>query len=98
MSHAVADRLALVVDLGTGGPKVGIATLDGRLLWSEHRTVPTDRDSTGRATQDAGLWWDAVVDLARAGLGSGAVAADRVEAIATDIRAMLRARWAPEVR
>ena len=46
MSHAVADRLALVVDLGTGGPKVGIATLDGRLLWSEHRTVPTDRDST----------------------------------------------------
>lgn len=82
MSHAVGDRLALVVDLGTGGPKVGIATLDGRLLWSEHRTVPTDRDSTGRATQDAGLWWDAVVDLARAGLGSGAVAADRVEAIA----------------
>lgn len=82
MTAVVSDRLALVVDLGTGGPKVGIATFDGRLVWSRHAAVPTDRDRTGRATQDAGLWWDAVVDLASAGLASGAAAADRVEAVA----------------
>jgi xylulokinase len=77
-----ARRLALVVDLGTGGPKVGIATLDGRLLWSGARSTPTRREPDGMAVQDAGAWWTGVRELARVGLACGVVDPSAVEVVA----------------
>jgi xylulokinase len=73
---------ALTVDLGTGGPKVGLASLAGELAWSEHHPVPTRRGADGAATQDAQQWWELICGAARRGLASGAVAPERVAAVA----------------
>ncbi|HHU08513.1 MAG TPA: carbohydrate kinase [Intrasporangiaceae bacterium] len=58
----------VAVDLGTGGPKVGLVGLDGRLLWSGIGSVPTERPGHGRAVQDAELWWTGTLDLVCEGL------------------------------
>ncbi len=75
------DRWVLAVDLGTGGPKVGLVSLTGIVAWHEHRTVPTRVGPGGEATQDAALWWDLVRDAAGRGLASGAVDPGRVVAV-----------------
>jgi xylulokinase len=75
------DRWVLAVDLGTGGPKVGLVSLTGAIAWHEHQPVPTRHGPDGEATQDAALWWDLVRDAARRALGSGVVAPDRVVAV-----------------
>src|SRR5690606_17001560 len=64
-SHGPA---VVAVDLGTGGPKVALVTLDGRLLWSGMRSVPTERPAPARAIQEAELWWTQIVDLVCEGL------------------------------
>ena len=49
--------LCLSVDLGTGGPKVGLVTLDGEVVAHELHQVPTVFSDDGGAVQDAALWW-----------------------------------------
>lgn len=66
--------VAVAVDLGTGGPKVGLVGLDGTLHWSGFRSVPTERPGHARAVQDAELWWTGVCDLVCEGLATSAVA------------------------
>ena len=51
----LAHRHTLTVDLGTGGPKVGLVSFDGQLRWSAHRVVPTIRREGGVAIQDLSL-------------------------------------------
>lgn len=63
----------LAVDLGTGGPKVGLVSLAGRIAWAEHHAVETRFGDGGAAEQDAQLWWRIIVDAARRGLASGVV-------------------------
>ena len=75
------ERVALVVDLGTGGPKVGLATLTGRVLWWVHHAVRTDHGPGGAATQDAERWWQLVVESARQGLAAAGVAGEQVVAV-----------------
>ena len=36
-----AERFVLAIDLGTGGPKVGLVSLTGRVAWSDHSPVET---------------------------------------------------------
>ena len=72
---------ALTVDLGTGGPKIALVTLDGTIHWSEFRPIPTERPSAGRALQDADLWWTEILDAARGALAAGAVDPTIVRAI-----------------
>ena len=67
------DTWVLAVDLGTGGPKIGLVSLTGTIAWHEHRAVPTDRTPDGGATQDADLWWSLICDSARRALASGVV-------------------------
>jgi xylulokinase len=52
-----SEELCLSIDLGTGGPKIGVVTLDGKLLAYEHHSVATLFDERGAATQDAEEWW-----------------------------------------
>jgi len=75
------DRLVLAVDLGTGGPKVGLVTLTGRILWWEHLPVTTTYGPGGAATQDANHWWDLVVGATRRGLADTGTARDDVVAV-----------------
>jgi len=82
MTRPLDARLALVVDLGTGGPKVGFATLTGRLVWSGSRALATRSEADGTGVQDAEAWWGALCDLAREGLADDAVDPDAVEVVA----------------
>jgi len=75
------DTWVLAVDLGTGGPKVGLVSLAGAIAWTEHRPVVTSHTADGGATQDAAQWWDLVCDSARRALGSGVVDPGRVVAV-----------------
>jgi xylulokinase len=60
---AEREDLALVVDLGTTGLKVGVATLGGRLLASRQAQLSTLHGPDGAATQDAQLWWDLIAGM-----------------------------------
>jgi xylulokinase len=71
----------LAVDLGTGGPKVGLVSMAGAIVWKEHLPVATRRLAGGGAVQDAGEWWELIVGAARRGLASGAVAPASVVAV-----------------
>lgn len=59
------DRLALTVDLGTGGPKVGVTTLAGEVLRWASSTVQSQVTAAGASTQDADVWWQTIAGLAR---------------------------------
>ena len=59
-----AKDLCLSIDLGTGGPKVGVVSLDGEIIVHEIRHVPTHYDDRGGATQDAALWWTLIKESA----------------------------------
>ena len=74
-------QFVLAVDLGTGGPKVGLVSLTGRLAWQSHTPVETRLLPGGGAVQDAGEWWTAVVSAARAALSSGVVDSAAVVAV-----------------
>ena len=86
-----AEHYALAVDLGTGGPKVGLVSLTGRLEWFEHLRVDTRPLPDGGAEQDAGEWWELVCGAARRALASGVVPAERVQAVA------VTGQWASRV-
>jgi xylulokinase len=75
------ERFALAVDLGTGGPKVGLVSLTGEIAWHDHVAVTTDRHPDGGATQDADAWWTAVCALARRALAAGVVRPEQVVAV-----------------
>ncbi len=71
MSRLRDQGYVLAVDLGTGGPKVGLVSTLGQIAWWEHHTVTTTYGGTaapGLATQDAEEWWRLIVDAARRGL------------------------------
>jgi xylulokinase len=81
-SHpARRDRFVLAVDLGTGGPKVGLVSLAGAVAWSDHLRVATRLLPGGGAVQDADEWWRLVTEGARRALASGVVAPEQVVAV-----------------
>jgi len=77
----VDDRFVLAVDLGTGGPKVGLVSTRGSIVWSEHRPVSTRFTPDGGATQDAGEWWRLIRNMARRAVTSGTVPAPSIVAV-----------------
>jgi xylulokinase len=50
----------LAIDLGTGGPKVGLVTLDGVIVAQDHHATVTEFTAEGAATQDAARWWELI--------------------------------------
>lgn len=72
---------ALAVDLGTGGPKVGIVGLDGRLVRHAFEPVETRLLDGGGAVQDAEAWWQAIVRLTREALAADVVPVDAIVAV-----------------
>jgi xylulokinase len=79
---ATPAGVVLAIDLGTGGPKVALVGLDGRVRDHEHRRVPTTMVGDGGATQEADDWWAAVLDGAAALRGRGRVTPAEVVAVA----------------
>jgi xylulokinase len=78
----VADALGLCVDLGTGGPKIGLVGFDGRLVAQELHAVATTFGPGGAATQDARQWWQLIADSARRLIAGVDGAGARVLAVA----------------
>ena len=71
----------LAVDLGTGGPKVGLVSVRGAVAYREHVAVTTRLLPGGGAVQDAEEWWEVVTASARRALASGVVAPADVVAV-----------------
>jgi sugar (pentulose or hexulose) kinase len=75
-SGALGPEAILAVDLGTTEAKIGVISLDGRLLGAARARYPLYLDeATGVAEQDANDWWSAIVAASRAALaeaGGGA--------------------------
>ncbi len=84
-------RLCLSIDLGTGGPKVGLVTLDGTLVARDHQATSTRFLPDGSATQDASQWWDLIC-------GSCIGLLERDPSLAADVVAVaVTGQWASTV-
>ena len=81
----------LAIDLGTGGPKVGLVTAAGHVLGVEFEPVPTSLLEGGGAEQRPGDWWAAITAAARRLLATRPELRDAVSAICTT------AQWAGTV-
>lgn len=57
----MTSDLCLSIDLGTGGPKVGLVTLEGEIVAHEVHSVTTHFSADGGAIQDATEWWTIIV-------------------------------------
>jgi len=80
--NGAPGRYVLSVDLGTGGPKVGLVSTRGEVAWWRHHAVDTRRGPDGAATQDAAEWWRLVVEGTRQGLADTGIGPDEVVAVA----------------
>ena len=85
------ERFVLAVDLGTGGPKVGLVSLTGCIAWREHFPVETRWLDGGGAVQDAEQWWQVIADASRKALATGLVRSDQVVAVS------ITGQWASTV-
>ena len=78
----MAGDVCLAVDLGTGGPKVGLVGFDGVVAAQELHTVTTHFGTDGSATQDAREWWELIRESAKRLLAQHPDVAARVAAVA----------------
>jgi xylulokinase len=74
--------LCLSIDLGTGGPKIGLVTFEGDVVAHEIHHVPTVFTRDGGAEQDAELWWTLITDATKRLLQRPDVQARRIKAVA----------------
>jgi xylulokinase len=74
--------LCLAIDLGTSGLKVGVVSLEGRMLAQEQHALTTLYGTGGAATQDADAWWRVICESARRLLARDDVEARDVAAVA----------------
>jgi len=77
-----SDQVVLAVDLGTGGPKTAFVSLDGTIIDHDHRRVDIRTAPDGTAVEDAGQWWDAVVESTRTIVERSDVRPEQVVAVA----------------
>jgi xylulokinase len=77
-----AEELCLSIDLGTGGPKIGLVSLDGEVLDYELHPVTTTYGAGGAATQDPNEWWDIITGATSRLMALPGVTKDRVKAVA----------------
>jgi xylulokinase len=74
--------LCLSIDLGTGGPKVGLVTLDGDVIAHEVHHVTTHFSDDGAATQDADEWWTLIRDATTRLVASARIEPQQIRAVA----------------
>jgi xylulokinase len=77
-----AEELCLSIDLGTGGPKIGLVSLDGDVLDYELHPVMTTYGAGGAATQDPVEWWNIITAATTRLMARLDVTRDRVKAVA----------------
>jgi xylulokinase len=68
------EECVLAVDLGTGGPKVAVVSVTGRILGHATEPMALHLLDGGGAEQDPHEWWAAIVAAAHRAIASAAVA------------------------
>jgi xylulokinase len=71
----------LAVDLGTGGPKVAVVAVDGRIVDREVGTTRLLLGPGGAAEQDPDDWWESITGAVRRLMARRCVAPDSIAAI-----------------
>ena len=61
----MGERWILAVDLGNGGPKVAVVSLEGEVRRTALRPVSVQIGLDGTATQDATEWWVRLLEAVR---------------------------------
>ena len=87
----MGERWILAVDLGNGGPKAAVVSLDGEVRRTALRPVSVSIGLDGSATQDAAEWWVALLDAVREAVHESQADRDALHAIA------ITGQWASTV-
>ena len=72
----------LAIDLGTGGPKVGLVDDTGRVIASSFERIPITLLPDGGAEQDANEWWGSILRTAKQVLAQATIPVDSIVAVA----------------
>ncbi len=75
-------RYVLAIDLGSGGPKVGLVDQEGQIKASASRNIPVYFLPDGGAEQDPVEWWSAVVEAIKKVIQESGVQRESIVAIA----------------
>jgi len=78
----VGERWILAVDLGNGGPKVAVASLEGEVRRTAMRSVHSHVGLDGAATQDATEWWVGLREAAREAIDGADADREALHAVA----------------
>jgi xylulokinase len=87
----VGERWILAIDLGNGGPKIAVVSLEGEVRRTAMRPVHVRIGLDGAATQDAVEWWAELCAAAREAIDGAAADRDALHAVA------ITGQWASSV-
>jgi xylulokinase len=73
--------LILAIDLGTSGPKIGLATAQGKIVAGEVGHTPIIMLPDGGVEQDPNTWWEAVKECVQKLLRKTAVSPHQITAV-----------------
>ena len=77
----MVESWILAIDLGNGGPKVGVVTLSGEIVATALAPVHVEIGLDGTATQDAVEWWSQLHVAARDAVGRSGLAPGDLHAV-----------------
>jgi len=75
------SQYVLAIDLGTSGPKVALATLQGKIIEAAAGSMETILLPHGGAEQDPDVWWQAIKAVTRDLLAKTAVQREKIVAV-----------------
>ncbi len=75
------NPFVLAIDLGSGGPKVGLVGLDGKVVASGFRRTSVILLPDGGAEQDPSEWWSSVSETARQVILEAGVSPEEIIAV-----------------
>ena len=78
----MGERWILAVDLGNGGPKVAVVSLQGDVLSTAMHPVQVHIGLDGAATQDATQWWIGVLSASREAIEAANADGNALHAVA----------------
>ncbi|MGD0998506.1 MAG: FGGY-family carbohydrate kinase [Thermoleophilia bacterium] len=87
----MGERWILAIDLGNGGPKVAVVSLEGEVRRTAMRPVHVRIGLDGAATQDAVEWWAGLGEAAREAIAEAGADRDELHAVA------ITGQWASSV-
>ena len=82
LENEQSDKYVLAIDLGTGGPKVGLVDQRGQVVCSANAAVQLFFLPDGGAEHDPGEWWSTITGCAKKVIQESAVSPADIVAVA----------------